>query len=156
MTPAFNYPLGPDDLRAAGIPEPWNFGWADRVRFGEIDVLGHVNNVAYATWFETARVHYLREYGFSTIKDPNTKLVLRSVSLTYLKEVLLEDAYVLTVRTRSLRNSSFVVEFGVWVNGVLTTTGDAVSVMLNPDNSKKAIPDAMRRTLIDRDGAVQD
>ena len=36
-------PLTPVELREAGIPEPWAFGLQDRVRFNEIDMLGHVN-----------------------------------------------------------------------------------------------------------------
>lgn len=32
-------------------------------RWGDLDMLGHINNVAYATYFETARVALLREAG---------------------------------------------------------------------------------------------
>ena len=38
-------------------------GWAhchvDRVRFGDLDAMRHVNNVAYLTFFEDARIQYL-------------------------------------------------------------------------------------------------
>ena len=36
---------------------------ADRVRFGELDALNHVNNVVYLRWYETLRVLYLEAYG---------------------------------------------------------------------------------------------
>ena len=29
-----------------------------QVRFSDIDLLGHVNNVAYFNYFEMARIHY--------------------------------------------------------------------------------------------------
>jgi len=56
----FLTPLDVAQLRASHIPEPWSYGIADRVRFGEIDVLGHVNNAAYLRWFENLRIQYLR------------------------------------------------------------------------------------------------
>lgn len=153
--PPFNVPLGADALRAAGIPAPWAYGVADRVRFGEVDMLGHVNNVAYARWFETIRVAHLMDYGISDFNDPETKIVIRSIALTYLKEVHLKDDYILTTRARSMRNTSFTMDFAVWVDGQMTTSGEGVIVMLNPDNSKKPLPDAVRATLIARDGTEQ-
>ena len=32
-----------------------------QVRFSDLDVLGHVNNTIYFSYFELARVHYFRE-----------------------------------------------------------------------------------------------
>jgi len=54
-----------------------------------------------------------------------------------------------------MRTNSFTMHYGVWVQGQLTTTGDAVIVSLNDDNSKRALPMAVRDTLTNRDGAVQ-
>ena len=47
----FLTPLSIETLRAAGIPDPWTYGQADRVRFYELDALNHVNNTAYLRWF---------------------------------------------------------------------------------------------------------
>lgn len=35
------------------------------LRWGDLDLLGHVNNVAYMTFFETARVELVREMGYA-------------------------------------------------------------------------------------------
>ena len=32
-----------------------------QVRFSDLDVLGHVNNTIYLSYFEMARVHYFKE-----------------------------------------------------------------------------------------------
>lgn len=151
----FLTPLGADDLRAQGIPAPWGFGMADRVRFGEIDVLAHVNNAAYLRWFENLRIHYFRDYGVHDYTGTPPKIVLRTIGLDFKAEVKLNDTYILTGRTVEVRNSSFTMHYGVYVSGQLTTTGHAVIVMLNPDNTKRALPDALRQRFIDRDGAVQ-
>lgn len=151
----FLTPLSTEQLRGENVPDPWSFGIADRVRFGEIDALQHVNNAAYLRWFENLRIQYFRDYGVSDYKGIPPKIVLRSLSLGFLREVKLHDTYILTGRTVEMRTSSFTMQYGVWVRGELTTTGDAVIVQLNDDNSKRPLDDSLRATLRDRDGAVQ-
>ena len=91
--------LDPDDLRARGVPEPWAFGVADAVRFGEIDALGHVNHAAYFTWFEAARARYFVERGVSDYGPGAPRLVLRHAQAEYLAEMRLHEPYIVTVRT---------------------------------------------------------
>jgi len=148
-------PLSPDQLRAAGVPAPWAFGMADRVRFGELDVLGHVNNAAYFRWFENLRIHYLEAYGVADYSGPPPRLVLKSTGIDFIAEVKLNDPYVLVGRTVEMRSSSFTMHYGLFVRGQLTTTGHAVIVSLNDDNSKRPISDAVKQRFADRDGAVQ-
>ena len=154
MTP-FLTPLDSAALRDAGIPAPWTFGMADRVRFGEIDALNHVNNVVYLRWYETLRVIYLEQYGIYDDAGPNPKFVVKSVGLDYKAEVHRGASYINVGRTVEIRNTSFKMEYATFVDGKITTTGDAVIVLLNDDNSKRPLTDALRQTLITRDGAVQ-
>lgn len=154
MTP-FLTPLDAAALRAANVPEPWAYGMADRVRFGEIDVLGHVNNAAYLRWLENLRINYFRDYGIADYDGKPPKIVLKTIGLDFKAEVKLNDVYILTGRTVEMRTSSFTMQYGVFVGGVLTTTGHAVIVSLNDDNSKRPLPDALRSTFATRDGTVQ-
>ncbi|WP_147124923.1 acyl-CoA thioesterase [Shimia ponticola] len=154
MTP-FLTPLTPEQLREEGIPSPWNFGMKDRVRFGELDVLNHVNNAAYLRWFENFRIQYFRDYGISDYGDERPRIVLRNIGLEFLGEVLLNDEYVVTGRTISMRRTSWAMEYGVWVNGRQTTGGNAVLVLLNQDGKKIALPEAWRKSFVLRDGAEQ-
>lgn len=148
-------PLSKDQLRSHHVPEPWTFGMADRVRFGEIDVLGHVNNAAYLRWFENLRIHYFDAYNVAKYDGTPPKIVLRNIGLDFKAEVKLNDTYILTGRTVAMRSSSFTMEYGVFVKGVLTTTGHAVIVNLNQDNSKRALSETLRQTFVERDGTVQ-
>ena len=148
-------PLSAEQLRAAGVPEPWTFGRADRVRFGELEVLGHVNNAAYLRWFENLRIHYFEQYGVADYSGTPPKIVLKTIGLDFKAEVKLNDPYILVGRTVEMRSSSFTMHYGVYVRGALTTTGHAVVVSLNQDNSKRPLSDDLRARLAERDGAVQ-
>ncbi|MCK0119807.1 acyl-CoA thioesterase [Loktanella sp. F6476L] len=155
MTAPFLTPLLSDDLRSLGIPEPWSYGMADRVRFGEIDALGHVNNVVYLRWYETLRVNYLKDYGVYDLAGPDPKIVVKTVGLDFKAEVKADDGYINLARTVEMRNTSFTMQYATLVNGQITTTGHAVVVLLNADNTKRALPDALRATFAARDGVLQ-
>lgn len=150
---AFLTPLGPQDLRNANIPEPWTYGLQDRVRFGEIDVLGHVNNSVYLRWFENFRISYFRERVLPIIGERQT-IVLRNVGLDFMAEIKPDESYILTGRTVELRRTSFTQHYGVWVDGSLRTTGHAVIVTV--ENGQKApIAQNLRQALIELDGAAE-
>ena len=153
--PPFLTPLNAAALRTLGIPEPWTYGQADRVRFYEIDALGHVNNTAYLRWFETVRVGWFSDRGVSDYTEADPSLVLRGVTCDYLAPMFLNDAYVVTARCRSFRRSSFVKDYAVWSGGALKATGTAVVVMTDAGGTRKVpLPDRVRARLAEADGAV--
>ncbi|WP_298256469.1 thioesterase family protein [uncultured Litoreibacter sp.] len=149
----YHAPLTTDSLRNLGIPEPWTIGFADRVRFTELDPLGHVNNAAYLSWFENFRLQYMDFYGAPLTGRDAYMVVLRQVQVDYLGEMKLGDDYVVTGRTTVLRTSSFQMEYAVWSGGALRTTSTAVLVMVNEDG-KCPIPPKLRSILTTRDGAI--
>lgn len=151
----FLTPLTVPQLRAAGVPEPWQFGMADRVRFGEIDALNHVNNVVYFRWYETLRVHYLDHLGLFDLAGTGAKYVVKSVSADYHAEIKRDATYLNLARTVEMRNTSFSMEYATFVNGKVTTTGTAIVVLLDAENQKRPLPDGLRAKLHDVDGAVQ-
>ena len=150
--------LDRDALRQAGVPEPFAFGHADRVRFHELDVLDHVNNARYLSWFETFRVVYLRDYGLG---DYATEAwcpagVLKGVSVDYHRPLHLEDVYIVAGRTRAFRNTSFTMEYGIWRDGALCATSEAVIVLMQADFvTKRPLPEAWCATFTERDGATR-
>ena len=152
---AYLTPLNAADLRAENIPEPWTYGLKDRVRFGEIDALNHVNNTAYLRWFEQFRVIYLRDYGISDYGPDAPVLVLRQVQVDYLAELKFNEDYIVVGRSAEMRRSSWTMEYAVYAGGTLRTTSKAVIVLLNRDGSGKlAIPDDVRSTLRTRDNTL--
>jgi acyl-CoA thioester hydrolase len=157
MTLPFLTPIFSDDLRAAGIPAPWGFGLADRVRFHELDALNHVNNAAYLSWFENFRIAYLTDYGISDYRQANrTTLVIRNLGIDYRAPLHLNESYVVVGRSTQMRRTSWTMEYAVYREAELCMTSFAVIVMLEDDvKTKCALPEQMRKTLIERDGAVQ-
>lgn len=155
MTLPFLTALTADDLHGAGIPAPWSFGYADKVRYGEIDMLQHVNNGVYLKWFENLRVRYFVERGIWTLGGNQPKVVIRNANIHFRAEVTLGQDYILTARTTKIGNTSFSMDYGVWVDGQLTTTGDAVMVAIDDKGQKCALSDDIKNVFATLDGAVQ-
>jgi acyl-CoA thioester hydrolase len=150
-------PLSADDLRRSGVPAPWAFGQADRVRFYELDALNHVNNTAYLRWFETLRVLYMMDYGLTGYGPEDPNFVVRSLACDYLAPMFLNDDYVVAARCESFRTTSFRKEYSVWRDGRLCATGSAVVVMTDRTGERKQpLTDAQRETFVIRDGARDD
>ena len=56
------------------VPEP--FIHRERVRFGDLDAMRHLNNVVYLRYFESARIAYLSE--LSPDHSPSTPSAART------------------------------------------------------------------------------
>lgn len=155
MTVPFHTPLDADQQRSFGITDPWPLAMADKVRFGEIDMLGHVNNARYLTWFETARTVYLQWSGltrYHTESDP--RIVIRSGNIHWVREMTREEIYVVTARATEYRNTSFTIASEVWSGGSLRTKFDCVCVTLENDGSaRRPLPDAFIKRISEIDGA---
>ncbi|MEM7709219.1 MAG: thioesterase family protein [Pseudomonadota bacterium] len=150
-------PLSEGELRACGVPEPFAFGQADRVRFRELDVLDHVNNATYLGWFETFRISYLRAAGLGDYGSAADRpaLILKQVSVAYHRPLHLEQVYVVTGRTRAYRRTSWTMEYRVYADGYHCTSGEAVICLMEPDfATRKILPESYVRVFRDRDGAV--
>lgn len=144
-----------DELRAAGIPEPWHLGRADRVRFHELDALNHVNNATYLTWFETFRVAYLIRNRIGYFDSGAPVIVLKTARIDYRRPLLVDEDYIVTGRTVSLRRTSFVMDYAVFTGGEIAASGDAVLVLLDADGeTRRPLSDEMRRRMIEEDGAT--
>lgn len=148
-------PLTIAQMTSVGIPDGWAFGMADRVRFHELDALNHVNNVAYLRWFESIRIPYFQTYKITSYNsETDPQVVLASNYARYFKPMHLGDCYVVTGRTKSFRNASFVMEYACWRDGEMTCGGESVIVTLEQDGkTKRPLGAEVTELFSKRDGA---
>jgi acyl-CoA thioester hydrolase len=120
-----------------------------RVPFGDIDMMGHVNNAKYLTYFETARTNLLRQ-SFGDMPRGRPGLIIARAEIDYKSPVVWEDELTVRVRPISVGNSSFIYEYAI-VNqkGILVATGRTVQVAYDySKNSSVPIPDQVRKILL--------
>ena len=138
MTPAYHTPLSAQAQTAFGMAAPQPLAMADQVRFSELDVLNHVNNAAYMTWFERLRVRYMQEWGISGYdRSDDPRIVIRSGTIHYREEMRMDEDYVVTCGCTAYRTTSFSLHQQVWAQGRMRATFDCVMVLLTPDGAAR-------------------
>ncbi|PWL23464.1 MAG: hypothetical protein DCO96_16065 [Fluviicola sp. XM-24bin1] len=106
------------------------------VRFSDLDVLGHVNNSIYLSYFEIARVHYFAELlGTDWDWNKNGVLLVKN-EVEYFKPIVLHDAPHVHVFLEHVGEKSFTLSYEIKVNDTLHTKGKSVLVCF--DASKNA------------------
>ncbi|MEO8285114.1 MAG: thioesterase family protein [Chloroflexota bacterium] len=87
----------------------WNFCYTTEVRFRDIDMFGHVNNAAYLTYVESARVAY---YGhLSGISDPRDfDMTVARAELDYLIPVFYGQTLHVYTRASRIGTKSWTLE----------------------------------------------
>lgn len=157
MSMTYHQPLTRDEQAKFGIIHPAPLAMADQVRFSELDVLNHVNNAVYMQWFERVRVKYTQINGLARSfgAGPGPRIVIRSASIHYIQEMVLDEDYVVTCACTAFRTTSFSMHQELWSGGTLRATLDCVLVLLQPDGSGRfPIPDVVRAHFLNNDGAV--
>jgi acyl-CoA thioester hydrolase len=67
-------------------PASYGFSGSVQTRFGDLDPLGHLNNVAYAALFEQGRVMFNRTIDERHFRVPGVRWLVAAVAIDYLAE----------------------------------------------------------------------
>ncbi|HVL49236.1 MAG TPA: thioesterase family protein [Candidatus Thermoplasmatota archaeon] len=78
------------------------------VRYREVDMMGHVNNAAYVSYLEDARVAYVRRLGAAAQLDPSAfPFILARVEVDYRAPLHLGDEVEIAIEVARIGRSSF-------------------------------------------------
>lgn len=129
----------------------WPFAFEDRVRFGDLDAMGHLNNVAFLQFFESARIAYLRE--LLPAHDPTNPsdfgLIFAECQIGYRAPGHYDELIATRVRVASLARSSFRVEFEMRVGERLLAEGHGVLVGYDyTAGAARALPEPLCAALL--------
>ncbi len=114
--------------------------------FGDLDAFGHVNNVVYARFLETARVKFFMEK-FGKIEP---SFVLRRLEMDFLSPMFLEDVAEVEIKVGNIGTTSWEFLYSVRnkKNGREVIKARSIQVWVDLENNeKKPIPDEVRRVL---------
>lgn len=108
-----------------------------QVAWGDMDAFGHVNNVMYYRYIESARIDYLTQvdafsHGLVT--------VVSSTSCRFYRPVYFPDLLKVGARVVELRNSGFRMSYVLYSNqqNQMVATGEAIVVMVDATTFEKA------------------
>jgi acyl-CoA thioester hydrolase len=124
------------------------------VQWGDMDAMGHVNNVIYFRYVESGRVAYFdaidatEGLGGETTEGP----ILADIQCSFIDQLRYPAQIDVGTRTAKLGTKSFTVEAGIFRAGEDTpaATARAVVVWFDYVNQRTApLPDALRQRVLD-------
>lgn len=116
-----------------------------QVRFADLDVLGHVNNVAFLVFMETARVRFMHAHGGAL---RGGVMVARS-DCDYKRQIPASTQEVdVTVQVESVGRTSFVVRHDILDAGVQVAVGRAVLVAVDEHRRPRPVTAEERARLL--------
>lgn len=124
------------------------------VAWGDMDAFGHVNNVMYYRYIESARIDY---FDALNIFEQKVLTVVASNQCKYLRPVFYPDQLKIAVRVDELRNSAMRMTYQLFstAQNALVATAEAVIVCVDQENMQKAaIPEDIREKILKMEHAV--
>lgn len=126
-------------------PEGWRLNLAaypiileSDTRFQDMDINGHLNNVAFASLFENARVQLHRKARPWTERPKNERTMVASVEINYLREGNFPAPVTIGSGIGRIGNSSWVVVQAMFQKGQCIGTCDSV-IVCRTDNEAKPL-----------------
>lgn len=116
------------------------------VAWGDMDAFGHVNNVLYYRYIESARIHYLEGLNI----EEKLYTVVASNQCKYLSPVFYPDTLKIGVRIDEIRTSAFRMSYLIvsTAQNKVVATAEAVMVVVDSTNlSKCNIPESIKQKI---------
>jgi acyl-CoA thioester hydrolase len=123
----------------------------ERVRFRDLDAMGHVNNAVFATYVEQARVEYLASLGVldrAVYAAGAESMILARLEIDFRAQGEPEVEMEIGVRPARVGTKSFDLEYRLEQDGRVIAEAKTVLVAYDYDRSEPlAVPQAWRSVL---------
>lgn len=119
-------------------------------RWSDNDVFGHVNNVIYYAWFDTAVTGWLLDQGFLDPLRSDVICVVADTRCTYFRSIAFPDAITTAIAVDRLGRSSVTWRIGVFRgdDDLAAAQGSFTHVYVSRGDQKPvAIPDPVRSAM---------
>jgi acyl-CoA thioester hydrolase len=115
-----------------------DFVHEERVRFRDLDPMGHVNNAVFLTYLEQARVAFFSQMGAATVLEDMNMIVAR-VEIDFKAPVRLGQEVEISVRASRFGTKSFDLDYELRVERELVAVAKSVQVAYDY-NRREPVP----------------
>ena len=119
-------------------PTTYPVSMTAQTRFQDMDINGHLNNVAFAALFENARVQLNRNVRPWADRPANERTMVAAVEINYLREGNYPDDIIVCSGIGRIGTSSWTIEQAMFQNGGCIATCDTV-IVCRTDNQAKPL-----------------
>jgi acyl-CoA thioester hydrolase len=128
------------------------------VQWGEQDAFGHVNNIVYFRWFESARIEYLTRLGFTGGGTrPRLGPILAAISCDYRRQLTYPDTVHVGAKVVRIGRTSIAIEHRIASERQSEVVADGKSTVVIYDYAAgrpHPAPDDLRQAISKLEGKV--
>jgi acyl-CoA thioester hydrolase len=140
------------------MPDPFHFATEVRVRLPETDAFGIVFHGCFFTYFDVARMDYVRNLGMQDFLRPISGFTapIAHASADFRSPARFDDVLVVHARVAEIGRTSFTMEFRVVhkARNAVVAEGRTVQVVVDETSWKAiAVPDSFRSKVRAFEGA---
>lgn len=121
-----------------------------RIDWSDVDIFGHVNNVAIMKYIQTARVHFLENIGLMQLQS-ETKMgpILASISCQFRKPLFYPGQVTIYSGVDLIKNTSFRIQHAIFdhKNEISAEVQDIIVLFDFLKNTKLLIPNELRKKI---------
>lgn len=110
----------------------------DKLRYGDTDRQGHVNNAVFATFCETGRVMFLYDDSLA-LAGASAEFVVARVAIDFRAELFHPGRVDIGTRVLSIGRTSFRLGQGIFNGDTCAATAETVQVLMDK-TTRKAMP----------------
>jgi acyl-CoA thioester hydrolase len=131
---------------------PTTYTHVERVRFGDLDAMRHLNNVVFLRYFETARIAFIRkllpEHDPASPETTRFGLIFAECHINYRSPVYFDEEVGIECSVGEVRRSAFQVKFVMRVSDRLAAEGYGWLVGFDYAAEKSSpLPDGLKKVL---------
>ena len=124
-----------------------------KIRWGDMDALGHINNATYLTYFEIGRTGYFNSIAVTGLWDENHGPILANAIINFRRAVSYPGELEIGVRTAKISRSSFTLEYAIYQGEQLVADGTTVVVWADYKAGRsQPLPDVVRDAIQEYEG----
>ncbi|MEA2495091.1 MAG: acyl-CoA thioester hydrolase [Thermoleophilaceae bacterium] len=133
---------------------PTTYTHVERVRFGDLDAMRHLNNVVFLRYFETARIAFIREllpqHDPTNPEGESFGVIFAECHINYRTPVYFDEEVAVECSIGEVRRSAFQVKFVMRVGERVAADGYGWLVGFDYVAEKSfPLPDALKKVLQD-------
>jgi len=112
------------------------------IRWGDMDSLGHVNNILFFRYMENVRIEYYEKISFwNSMKNTGIGPIIASTYCKFKAPLTYPDTVSVGTKTIKIDNYKFTMKFSIVSHKLKreVAEGEAIVVSYDYDNKKKAL-----------------
>lgn len=122
-------------------------------RWGDADAFGHINNILFARYFESARIQYFSDLlNLQFVNNTPSGMILADLKLAYLQQLHHPAELEVGSRVSRLGNTSMEMDAAIFIKGEDQPVNCSRAVLVWFDyvaNKTQPIPDDARKKIVE-------